>query len=62
MSEDAKQYRRMRDLNNAASKRCRVGRKRKSEVHFFIINLWAHDMFLRIFCIQIYKKNSNAQK
>jgi len=31
MSEDAKQYRRMRDLNNAASKRCRVGRKRKSE-------------------------------
>ena len=35
MSEDAKQYRRMRDLNNAASKRCRVGRKRKSEVRFF---------------------------
>jgi len=31
MSEDEKQYRRMRDLNNAASKRCRVGRKRKSE-------------------------------
>ena len=45
MSEDAKQYRRMRDLNNAASKRCRVGRKRKSEVHFFIINLWVHDIF-----------------
>ena len=35
MSEDEKQYRRMRDLNNAASKRCRVGRKRKSEVRFF---------------------------
>jgi len=31
LSEDEKQYRRMRDLNNAASKRCRVGRKRKSE-------------------------------
>merc|ERR1712228_379840 len=25
-------YRRMRDLNNAASKRCRVNRKRKSEM------------------------------
>ena len=25
-------YRRMRDLNNAASKRCRVNRKRKSEI------------------------------
>ena len=48
MSEDEKQYRRMRDLNNAASKRCRVGRKRKSEVRFFFISLWAHDMFLRI--------------
>merc|ERR1719291_508938 len=31
LSEDEKQYRRMRDLNNAASKRCRVGRKRKAE-------------------------------
>jgi len=31
MSEDEKQYKRMRDLNNAASKRCRVGRKRKSQ-------------------------------
>ena len=37
MSEDEKQYRRMRDLNNAASKRCRVGRKRKSEVRFFLL-------------------------
>ena len=60
MSEDEKQYRRMRDLNNAASKRCRVGRKRKSEARFFI-NLWVHDMFLRIFLIEIYKKISNAQ-
>ena len=32
MSSDEKTYRRMRDLNNAASKRCRLGRKRKSEV------------------------------
>jgi hypothetical protein len=31
MSSDEKQYKRMRDLNNAASKRCRVGRKRKSQ-------------------------------
>jgi len=31
MSSDEKTYRRMRDLNNAASKRCRLGRKRKSE-------------------------------
>merc|ERR1719464_2236907 len=31
LSDDERQYRRMRDLNNAASKRCRVGRKRKSE-------------------------------
>ena len=37
MSEDGKQYRRMRDLNNAASKRCRVGRKRKSQVRFLFI-------------------------
>ena len=35
MSDDEKQYRRMRDLNNAASKRCRVGRKRKAEVNTF---------------------------
>jgi len=31
LSDDERQYRRMRDLNNAASKRCRVGRKRKAE-------------------------------
>ena len=36
MSSDEKQYKRMRDLNNAASKRCRVGRKRKSQVRFLI--------------------------
>ena len=37
MSDDKKQYRRMRDLNNAASKRCRVGRKRKYQVRFLFI-------------------------
>jgi hypothetical protein len=29
----------MRDLNNAASKRCRVGRKRKSQVHFNLLKV-----------------------
>ena len=29
--------------------------------YVFVISVWAHDMFLRIFWIQIYKKISNAQ-